>query len=162
MSPKSGPASGGKVERKMATQISVPDWEILRKLIGRCRTRLLICSPWISSEGVERLSTFVSANGHIKLIEIWTRLAEVETDSSGLLSFARMLSGRGVEVTIKDSPTLHAKVFLADKTSALLGSANLTKPGFSRNPEIIMSTSDRALLGQIVTVLDGIEMNVGP
>jgi hypothetical protein len=142
----------------METEIRRPEWEMFRKLVDGCRGRLLVCSPWISVEGVEKLNEFVSANGHIRSIEIWTRLAEVATDSSGLLRFAQTLTSRGVCVTIRDSPILHAKVFLADKTSALLGSANLTGPGFSRNPEIIVLTSEPPLLNQIITVLEGFVM----
>src|SRR5258706_6053049 len=144
----------------MITEISAPCWEMLRNLIEGCEAKLLICSPWITTRGVERLETFLNANARFRSIEIWTRVTEVATDSRNLLRLARTLNSRGVQVTIKDSQSLHLKVYLADETLALLGSANLTEPGFSTNAEIIVSTSDAALLQQIIAVLELIQMDI--
>ena len=115
--------------RPMITEIRGPRWETLRNLIEGCETKLLICSPWITTRGIEQLETFLAANTRLRSIEIWTRVTEVATDSRNLLRLARALTSRGLQVSIKDSQSLHLKVYLADETAALLGSANLTEPG---------------------------------
>jgi PLD-like domain len=144
----------------MTTEIGTPTWEMLRQLIDGCAAKLLICSPWISTTGVEKLETFLASNARVRSLEIWTRLTEVATDSRSLLKLVRTLCNRGVDVTMKDSECLHLKVYLGDRTAALLGSANLTNSGFSKNPEIIVSTSEPMLLQQIISVLKDIQMDV--
>lgn len=132
---------------------------MLRSVVAACQDRLVICSPWISPGGVAKLEEFLSHNDRVRRLEIWARFAEVTTDSRGILRLAQILPDRGVSVKLRDSELLHLKVYLADDKLALFGSANLTESGFTRNPELVVSTGDPALLRQVISVLENVALD---
>ncbi len=124
-------------------QVIGPTWDVFERLVKAAKSELLICAPWISPAGVERLERLLNAPPGIRLnrIHLWCRLADINTDAPGILQLVRKLEKAGVPSIIRDSPSLHAKVYLADRTLALVTSANLSDAGFSTNLEIAVTIS---------------------
>jgi hypothetical protein len=141
----------------MPLAITRPTWQVIEDLIRGSRSRLIICSPWISVEGVRKLSEYLTPDPPLPALEIWTRLADVLTHSRGIEGLARTLRDRGTTVVIRDSGDLHAKIYYADDNAAVFGSANLGAKGMDGGLEIVASTTDAAEVSQIKAVLKSIE-----
>jgi len=136
--------------------ISRPSWSMIEGLVKGSRSHLIICAPWVSAEGVRKLSAYLAANLGLPCLEIWTRLADVLTDSRGILDLARAQAGRGTQVVLRDSPDLHAKIYYSDDSAAVFGSANLTDKAIGNGLEIVASCSEKGELSQIKAVLESI------
>lgn len=140
-----------------------PTWLLLDQLIQSCRRELLICSPWLASSGLNRLADYLSHSLKDKpprSVEFWSRLADPNTDSGLLLQIIDVLRGAGVSVRVKDSPSLHAKIYLADRTRAIFGSCNLSDSGFHTNLEVAGLISDSRDIQQICAVVDSIDQQM--
>jgi hypothetical protein len=144
------------------TSISRPSWSMIEGLVKGSRSHLIICAPWVSAEGVSRLSAFLPATPVLPSLEIWTRLADVLTDSRGILDLARAQAGRGTQVVLRDSPDLHAKIYYSDDSAAVFGSANLTGKAIDNGLEIVASCSEKGELAQIRAVLESIRPATQP
>ena len=90
----------------MPLTIARPSWPMIEKLIRGSKSRLIICSPWISETGVVKLARILSANLELRSIEIWARFVEVLTDSQGIEKLARSLEQRGTAVIVRNSKNL--------------------------------------------------------
>ena len=99
----------------------------------------------------------MAANGTLRCLEIWARLADVLTDSKGIRKLAGELKNEGWRVTIRDSKDLHAKVFCSDDRTAILGSANLTDKAINNGLEIVACCSAPGEMSQIRAVLESIK-----
>lgn len=140
-------------------EIKRSTWEMMERLIQSCNQELLICSPWLSTYGLTKLQQYLNSKS-IDLIQFWSRLADANTDSVLLLQMTSKLLESGIKVTLKDSPKLHAKVYLADRSMAILTSSNLSKSGFEENLEIATLISDPYAVKQVCTVVDSIEQEM--
>ena len=145
------------------TQISTPSWNLLKQVVEKANQQLLICSPWLAKSGLLELREYLNSIGQLTTLRkicFWTRLADANTDSEFLLELILELQAKGVQASLRDSPSLHAKIYLADENLALVTSANLSESGFERNLEIATLTEDPALLKQILTVVRSIEISM--
>ena len=130
---------------------------MIERLVKGSKKCLIICSPWIAESGVQKLREYLSSNTALPTIEVWTRLAEVLTDSRGIASLAQELIGRGTKVVIRDSKDLHAKIYYADSKVAIFGSANLGDKGIDNGLEIVASCINPAEVTQVKAVLKSIK-----
>lgn len=118
---------------------SYPDREILKEIISG--SNIKVASPFFSSASLNLISA-----RHTKKMVFITRLptqyimpsAFIENDPAPLAELFSQLSNR---LNVYALPSLHAKLFLKDKT-AWVGSANLTLNGFSGKPEIVIRFKD--------------------
>jgi hypothetical protein len=110
----------------------------------------------VSGEGIKKLSAYLAQNPGLTCLEIWTRLADVLTDSRGILEIVRAQTARGEQVVLRDNPDLHAKIYYSDDSVAVFGSANLTDKAFNNGLEIVASCSDKGMLSAIKAVLESI------
>jgi hypothetical protein len=137
-----------------------PSWNLFDRLVTEAKRELIICAPWISSAGLRRLQQHMmhTAPGRpLPRVQILARVADINTDGPGILEFVKRMNEVGVHTEIRDSPLLHAKVYLADRTLALVTSANLSEGGFSGNLEAAVVVSDEEGIGQVVRLLAGIQ-----
>lgn len=141
----------------MLTSISRPDWSMIESMVKGSQSRLIICSPWISEQGARKLSEYLSSARRPRCLEIWTRLADVLTDSKGILQLARTQICHGMKVVVRDSKDLHAKIYYSDDSTVVFGSANLSNKAFNNGLEIVASCSAPDVVAQVKTVLDGIK-----
>lgn len=108
----------------------------LAHLLGSVRGELTLCSPFVSSGGVEALLKHLPAafrqEGHVTLLtDLSVRnIADGATDPSAVLSFTREVQG----TTVHHLPSVHAKVY-ATESGAIVTSGNLTSSGLFRNFE---------------------------
>lgn len=145
----------------MSTNISLPSWKLLEDVVTRSRNKLLICSPWLSRYGLLKLQQyFERLYPEIVLVRFWTRLADPNTDSDLLLTMVQQLLDKGIRVQVKDSPNLHAKIYLADRHIAVITSANLSQAGFEANLEIASVITEPSLLDQTIHVVEAIDQQL--
>jgi hypothetical protein len=127
------------MERTMPETIS-PSWLDLEDVICSAHTEILICSPFFSVEGLDRVLDHLPTDVTLRF---WTRLSPTDwasgvSDPPQLLALLELLSERGTQVELGISQQLHAKVYAADQARALVGSANLSAGGFGGNVEIMV------------------------
>jgi hypothetical protein len=131
-------------------QVLKPSWDVFQRLVAEAKAELLICAPWISSAGLSQVRPIPS----LKRIELWARVADINTDAAGLLRLAKEFQLAGISTIIRDSPVLHAKIYLADRSKALLTSANLSEAGFSNNLEAAALVTEQHHITQVIELLN--------
>lgn len=116
------------------------------------RSECLICSPYITLAPVEALLKTLHANAHSRnahihvLTDISLRtLVQDSTDITALLYLFE--HHRFVSVTYL--PKIHAKVYIADRSSAIVASANFTDGGQNRNFEYGVRINDSGMVQRI-------------
>lgn len=129
-------------------------------LISQAERDLIICAPWISSAGIQHLEkALATANRRVPLsrVQFWARIADVNTDSPGILKLIKQIAANGGMATVRDSSALHAKIYLADRQMALVTSANLSDAGFSTNLEAAVVLTEEDEIEQVIKMLAEIE-----
>ena len=121
-------------------QIIFPSWGSLQEIVTTAHERVLICSPFYSSSGIEKV---FDSFGDVPRIQFWTRLSPSDwvagaTNPKVLLALTELLQESGKQVELSIIQRLHAKVYAADYTLALIGSSNLSEGGFSSNIELVV------------------------
>jgi phospholipase D-like protein len=121
--------------------VRIPDWSTLGTLIGSARSSLLLCSPYVSTGGIERVFDLLSTPVRLEIV---TRLSPSDwangiSDPKALAALLRLLADDGWPLTLWVHQRLHAKVYIADSEGCVIGSANLTEGGFDRNFELVVS-----------------------
>jgi hypothetical protein len=109
----------------------------------------LIVSPFITAEPPRNLSLWLKSPESIH-IDILTNLAvdsmiQGSTSPRALVEF----SAAAPLTNVRHLPGLHAKVYVADRRTAVITSANLTRGGLRQNYEYGIKITDQALVHQI-------------
>lgn len=134
--------------------------DAIRRVIDSSMRRLVLVSPYLERKGVGVLvGSIVSALQRGVEVRMLTHgAANMHSDQSRALEELRVeaqgFPGRlSVFTCSDDSVLLHSKVAVADGVRAVLGSANLTSSGFSKNFELgaVLGHDDAA---QIETIVD--------
>lgn len=135
-----------------APQLLAQKWESrLRRLISSARNDLLICSPYFGTAGAEFLKTSVNAGlRHSGKVRFLTDLSplniyQMSTDPAALLSAVDAVG----PAAIYHLPRLHAKVYVADSSSAIVTSGNFTAGGLYRNLEYGIEVHDVSVVHAI-------------
>jgi len=140
-----------------------PDKESFNSLIKETPRNIIICSPWISTEGVTMLKeTILSRDlSELESLEIWIRITFDDfvfnrTDYRGLIEFCQQLNNicEPNKLSIRHNEKLHAKIYKCDE-SYFIGSANLTRGGFVNNIEILLE--DRENQENIMELLNNLK-----
>ena len=118
-----------------------PTWDDLRTLVSDAEERLWLCSPYIKDEALGKVADALASRDKPLGVRIWTRLSPSDwatgaSDPDSLVSFMSLLMESGHEADLGIVQRLHAKVFAADETAAIVGSANLSSGGFQWNLEL--------------------------
>jgi hypothetical protein len=115
-------------------------WDHLGSLLKSAKANCTVFSPFFSKEGL----TLIDASVHSSVsVTMWTRLSLREwasgvTDPPALQSLLDRLKNTSRPVKLFANQILHAKAYFADKSAALVGSANLTRGGFDTNVELMV------------------------
>src|SRR6266567_8768014 len=125
----------------------------LASLFGPETRTIWVCSPWITTDGVDLLRRALDGSEQKLLwsFELWLRLSEQDrevTDYGAIDEFFDELrtAAQDLAISIWTSPRLHAKVVWTER-GALIGSANLTGPGFGGNVELAVRLEAAECLG---------------
>ena len=113
-------------------------------LAGAARRSLLIAAPYIKDDAAEWVCGRLGPG-----VDVIT-LADIKRDSlaSASLDIAALLrlGAASPASRVIALPSLHAKVYVADETAAIVTSANLTRSGIDRNLEYGVLLDDPALV----------------
>lgn len=121
----------------------------LASLIENCTSSLTIASPYIKTAAVDWLIKIKPSSLH--RIQVLTNLSVENVLSKSLdINALKNLIAAFDETTIFSLPSLHAKVFITDETSAFITSANLTMGGLRNNYEYGIVLQNRAEVQTIV------------
>ena len=131
------------------------DGERLRQLIETAKSEVVLCSPFIKADVLQRLLSVVKSDISVRIITRW-RPAEVAAGVSDLGVFEISQDRPRTHLSLLDN--LHAKMYLADD-AALIGSANLTATALGwveqSNVELLMMA--RRADSEIVNLLKQLE-----
>jgi phosphatidylserine/phosphatidylglycerophosphate/cardiolipin synthase-like enzyme len=116
----------------------------LKTAIDNCSSSLAVSSPYVG----KYLCDVVSQLGSKVAVTLLTRtllgdFASNASDLDALCALAERSSG------IFSLSSLHAKVYVVDKTSALIASANATFSGMYRNRECGVEIKNRAVISTL-------------
>lgn len=135
----------------MLSLVKKPFAPIFDEFIKTIETDCFICSPYITSEPVKTLVKTINNLKRRKIkIEILTdisfqNLVQGGTDISALLHFFDTHH----QISITYLPKLHAKVYIANKSMAIVSSANFTHNGAMVNFEYGLKITDHATILKI-------------
>jgi hypothetical protein len=121
-------------------EVILPTWDDVERVIRAARARLVICTPYYSARGLDRL---LDAGLKAPGLAFWTRVRPSDwvqgvTDPASLATLLEMLAADGTRVDLRAASHLHAKVYAADDSEVLVGSANLSDAGFGGNVEVMV------------------------
>lgn len=124
----------------------IESFEALARTITRSA---LLVSPFITGEPLQRLTSMLDKQTPPQ-IRIVTNLSvdnliQRSTDAKAIAAFCRSVP----TTTVRHLPGLHAKVYVADDTLAIVTSANLTAQGLNHNYEYGIEITDARLVAQI-------------
>jgi hypothetical protein len=120
--------------------IILPSWENIEELLGDATESLTICTPFYTEEGLGRLLSKIPPPDHV---DFWTRLRLADwlhgsIEPGHLYALLSAWEEAGSTVRLGLNRKLHAKIYLANSSNALVGSANLTSGGFDNNLETMI------------------------
>ncbi len=128
----------------------------LGDLLERAESKVLVAAPFISATGstffVDRLSSKMKENGQLHLL---TDLCPSHVCDGSLEPAAlECLIDAVPNSTLWHIPRLHAKVYIADQSRALVTSGNLTAGAFYRNLEYGIDVCDPAFVQAVLDHFD--------
>ncbi|MCY4597141.1 MAG: phospholipase D-like domain-containing protein [Bryobacterales bacterium] len=112
-------------------------------MLGSTAQRALVCSPYITSAGVDHL--FDALPGHVGL-ELITRLSPSDwasgvSDPEAIVTLLATWHEGGNQTGLHVVQRLHAKVYSSDDSRVIIGSSNLSEGGFDHNIEFAVELS---------------------
>ncbi len=124
----------------------------LEKLFDSATQELLVASPYIKTREAEWVCNRLAKNGHDKNVRLQV-LTDVRSSNvlGGSLDLAalRVLQSGLSRCEVVNLPRLHAKVYVADETCAIVASANLTASGLDSNLEYGVGLTDPATVRNV-------------
>jgi len=124
----------------------------LAKLLDKATNYLLVASPYIKTSEAEWLCDRLVRNGHDKDVEVRVitdvRSANVLSGSLDVAALRVLHTGLN-RCEIVNLPRLHAKVYIADETCAMVTSANLTPSGLDLNLEYGIGLTDSTTIRKV-------------
>ena len=120
-----------------------PTWDNLGTALGTASERVLVCSPYITNSGINRL--FDALPDHVEL-ELITRLSPSDwasrvSDPEAMMTLLELWRDEGNPTRLRVVQPLHAKLYAADDSRVLVGSSNLSEGGFGHNVELMVELS---------------------
>ena len=120
-------------------------------LVGQAQYNLLIASPFIGREPLNRIIDILASKQSASNVrrDVITNFS-VDNMLSGALDVAALLRlAKTTNSTIAYLPSLHAKVYVADSQAAVVTSANLTHNGLVGNREYGVLLRDPTLVARV-------------
>ena len=130
------------------TALLAKNWSSdFREFLASAKKEILICSPYINGGGIDFL--FESADNRCE-VTLLTNLSSGNivggvTDPTPMVK----MFDRFGSVRISSAENLHAKVYIADDTGAIVSSANMTNGGIYTNLEYGVLLSDASVVRAI-------------
>src|ERR1017187_1909239 len=141
--------------RAMSTKLVFGAWiDELQAFAAETRNRLLIATPWIKYSAAQLLlqSLPSSRNINVRLIARF-EVDDFLSGSSDLQLFYPTFPSR-IDFRVRAMRNLHAKIFISDDRSIILGSANLTEGGLYRNQEAMIQSHDTVVVAEACNLFE--------
>lgn len=135
----------------MISTVMSPWAPTLDNLVSEASKSLVLCSPYIGRDPCARIAEQLRRNNRTGIeILVLTDLSRENmlsgaTDVSALIQLCEAIP----RTDIRFLPSIHAKVYVADESLAVITSGNLTQSGLNRNCEYGLSVSDAGLVTKI-------------
>jgi len=134
----------------MLDMIRSPWGETFRSLVGRASSSLILCAPFVGFGPCEtirhRAHSWCSGFRLLILTDLSRdNMLSGATDVVAIASVADAFP----QTEIRFLPSLHAKVYVADTTEAIVTSANMTDSGLQRNLEYGVRFTEASLVRRI-------------
>lgn len=128
--------------------------EQIEKCFKMCESSVVIVSPFLSEKAVDMLCELCSLKPEIDCIFV-TRLYlnDFLKGVNSLQALSKLLNA-GVKVYALRG--LHAKLYLFDDETAIVGSANFTVAGLSKNFELSILTDEESVIAKVSLISDEI------
>ena len=128
-------------------------WDVtFSQLVAAATSDILILSPYITRRPLETLLAILKRHrtDHTIRMRLVTDLspASLATDALDIGALLRVLEELP-KASLTHLPRLHAKVYIADRTYAVVTSANLTDGGLSLNYEFGLCLNDPLLVTRV-------------
>jgi phosphatidylserine/phosphatidylglycerophosphate/cardiolipin synthase-like enzyme len=126
--------------------------EYLAVMINGAKSEIFISSPYVTAEGTNfiasNLSSEIQANGTISILTNLTpqNIAHGATDPKAIQTLQKIAPN----FNLWHLPSLHAKVYIADRDNAIITSGNLTSGGLIRNFEYGVGIGDKVFVQEIL------------
>ena len=119
-------------------------WDDFDRVVGRSQEQLLVCTPFYSLRGLSRLSKVLPAGVAPTFM---SRISPSEwaigvSSPDDLVKCLISLRACDHEVRLIIHQRLHAKAYLADCITGLVGSANLSSAGFDKDFELMLELTE--------------------
>ena len=139
--------------KKAETEFFSQGWEhLLDELVGAAREHLILVAPFIKKHPLQRISRLLSglpfdSQPKITILTNMNRksLLDNTLEISSLVKFVDEVQ----TVCVKSLSTLHAKIYLADKSKAIVTSANLTLSGLLSSTEYGVIIRDPSMVNRV-------------
>jgi hypothetical protein len=121
-------------------------------LVSHVESNLLLVSPFIKTQSVQRIVIELSRRGvcdKIRVVGLTNLRPESALNGATDLEALIQLGNCLPRFELTHIPGLHAKVYAADETAAVITSANLTEPGIRNNLEYGVALRDPHLVRQV-------------
>lgn len=133
--------------------VTTPSLQYLLEIVSVAEREIFVVSPWImgctlnSIVGVTKLGRTISwkvlTRGNHK--DFCDGFSDIE-------AFKRMIGNSSFD--LRANRRLHAKVYVVDRRTALITSANLTEGGMQHNPEVGLAITDPDEISELMKELD--------
>lgn len=141
-----------------ANLLKSPWTESFRQLVSSVEDNLMLVSPFIKRSKTEQILSQLVRRGiqNQVRVAVLTDLRPESTLSGSMDLEALVELGSNLpKFDLTHLPSLHAKVYVADRRMAIITSGNLTDPGMSGNIEYGVAFRDNKVVGEIREDFEG-------
>lgn len=129
--------------------VGKPQARVVCEVASEARADLTVVSPFVSAAAMAEMLTSLRSDRHVTVQMVTSADPEAIVQGACDLSALQMIVDRGERGRLFRLHGLHAKVYVADRSVALITSANLTTGGLRRNYEYGVLVRDSVTVGRI-------------
>jgi hypothetical protein len=141
-----------------ANLLKSPWTESFRQLVSSVEDNLMLVSPFIKRSKTEQILSQLVRRGvqnQVRVVVLTDLRPESTLSGSMDLEALVELGSNLPKFDLTHLPSLHAKVYVADRRMAIITSGNLTDPGMSGNIEYGVAFRDNKVVGEIREDFEG-------
>ncbi|HXA67398.1 MAG TPA: phospholipase D family protein [Bryobacteraceae bacterium] len=138
---------------RLPTGLVRSPWEqLFQQLISAAQHDLILASPFIKAHSADQIVSNLRRRGvekDIRVMVLTNLRPESLLNGSTDIGALSAMSGALARFELVHLPSLHAKVYVADESVAVVTSANLTPPGITGNLEYGVAFADETSVREI-------------
>lgn len=142
----------------VANLLKSPWTESFRQLVSSAQDNLMLVSPFIKRSKTQQILSDLTHRGvqnQVRVVVLTDLRPESALTGSMDLEALVELGNNLPKFDLTHLPSLHAKVYVADRRMAIITSGNLTDSGMSGNIEYGVAFTDKKVVGEIRQDFEG-------